>query len=218
MAERRIGLHGILRAKSRFLIGYGGHEEVIGTMGEDPDHITLVDGPEDVEHLQVRDESKVVGLSQTPLSVDETMETVDALKERFPQLISPPDDDICYAAQNRRLAVKETRADADLVIVVGSRDSSNSQRLVVLEDQVPSAAGHPWLPRVPDRRACRGAAAVRPASRTSTERCRAGTGAPRLRTPRKRKPQAEALPETDQLLEGSERRCRSMHLRPCCRG
>ncbi|MEV7420995.1 MULTISPECIES: 4-hydroxy-3-methylbut-2-enyl diphosphate reductase [unclassified Streptomyces] len=112
------------------LIGHDGHEEVIGTSGEAPDHITLVDGPEDVANVEVRDESKVVWLSQTTLSVDETMETVDALKEKFPQLIAPPSDDICYATQNRQIAVKQMGADADLVIVVGSKNSSNSVRLV----------------------------------------------------------------------------------------
>jgi 4-hydroxy-3-methylbut-2-enyl diphosphate reductase len=112
------------------LIGHEGHEEVIGTSGEAPEHITLVDGPEDAAKVEVRDPSKVVWLSQTTLSVDETMETVDALKEKSPQLISPPSDDICYATQNRQLAVKQMGADAELVIVVGSRNSSNSKRLV----------------------------------------------------------------------------------------
>lgn len=112
------------------LIGHDGHEEVIGTSGEAPDHITLVDGPDDVANVEVRDESKVVWLSQTTLSVDETMETVDKLKEKFPQLISPPSDDICYATQNRQIAVKQMGAEADLVIVVGSKNSSNSVRLV----------------------------------------------------------------------------------------
>jgi len=112
------------------LIGHEGHEEVIGTSGEAPEHIQLVDGPADVAKVEVRDESKVVWLSQTTLSVDETMETVDALKEKFPQLISPPSDDICYATQNRQLAVKQMGAEAELVIVVGSRNSSNSKRLV----------------------------------------------------------------------------------------
>ncbi|MEU5433780.1 4-hydroxy-3-methylbut-2-enyl diphosphate reductase [Streptomyces sp. NPDC020719] len=112
------------------LIGHEGHEEVIGTSGEAPEHITLVDGPEDVAGVEVRDESKVVWLSQTTLSVDETMETVDALKQKFPLLISPPSDDICYATQNRQTAVKQMGADADLVIVVGSKNSSNSVRLV----------------------------------------------------------------------------------------
>ncbi|WP_228981793.1 4-hydroxy-3-methylbut-2-enyl diphosphate reductase [Streptomyces sp. DH12] len=112
------------------LIGHEGHEEVIGTSGEAPDHIQLVDGPKDVEKVEVRDPSRVVWLSQTTLSVDETMETVDALKEKFPLLVSPPSDDICYATQNRQLAVKQMGAEADLVIVVGSRNSSNSVRLV----------------------------------------------------------------------------------------
>ncbi|MFD5627180.1 4-hydroxy-3-methylbut-2-enyl diphosphate reductase [Streptomyces sp. NPDC127072] len=112
------------------LIGHEGHEEVIGTSGEAPEHITLVDGPSDVAHVEVRDPSKVVWLSQTTLSVDETMETVDALKEKFPQLISPPSDDICYATQNRQIAVKKLAEDAQLVIVVGSKNSSNSIRMV----------------------------------------------------------------------------------------
>ncbi|WP_435605056.1 4-hydroxy-3-methylbut-2-enyl diphosphate reductase [Streptomyces sp. C10-9-1] len=112
------------------LIGHEGHEEVIGTSGEAPEHITLVDGPEDVAKVEVRDPEKVVWLSQTTLSVDETMETVDALKTKFPGLVSPPSDDICYATQNRQIAVKQMGAEADLVIVVGSRNSSNSVRLV----------------------------------------------------------------------------------------
>ncbi|CAM5567074.1 4-hydroxy-3-methylbut-2-enyl diphosphate reductase [Streptomyces avidinii] len=112
------------------LIGHEGHEEVIGTSGEAPDHITIVDGPHDVEKVSVRDESKVVWLSQTTLSVDETMETVDALKTKFPLLVSPPSDDICYATSNRQEAVKVMGKDCDLVIVVGSKNSSNSIRLV----------------------------------------------------------------------------------------
>ncbi|MFJ8152254.1 4-hydroxy-3-methylbut-2-enyl diphosphate reductase [Streptomyces sp. NPDC094468] len=124
------------------LIGHEGHEEVIGTSGEAPDHIQLVDGPADVAKVEVRDESKVVWLSQTTLSVDETMETVDALKEKFPQLISPPSDDICYATQNRQLAVKQMGAEADLVIVVGSRNSSNSKRLVEVAKLAGSRAAH----------------------------------------------------------------------------
>ncbi|MGW7369423.1 4-hydroxy-3-methylbut-2-enyl diphosphate reductase [Streptomyces sp. NPDC054841] len=112
------------------LIGHEGHEEVIGTTGEAPDHITLVDGPGDVDKVEVRDPSKVVWLSQTTLSVDETMETVDRLKTKFPLLVSPPSDDICYATQNRQIAVKQMGAEADLVIVVGSQNSSNSKRLV----------------------------------------------------------------------------------------
>ncbi|MBB5940240.1 4-hydroxy-3-methylbut-2-enyl diphosphate reductase [Streptomyces zagrosensis] len=124
------------------LIGHEGHEEVIGTSGEAPDHVTLVDGPGDVHNVEVRDESKVVWLSQTTLSVDETMETVDALKEKFPQLISPPSDDICYATQNRQVAVKQIAAESDLVIVVGSKNSSNSVRLVEVALGAGATTGH----------------------------------------------------------------------------
>jgi 4-hydroxy-3-methylbut-2-enyl diphosphate reductase len=112
------------------LIGHEGHEEVVGTTGEAPSHIQLVDGPEDSTRIQVRDPAKVVWLSQTTLSVDETNQTVAALRERFPQLADPPSDDICYATQNRQLAVKRIAAEADVVIVVGSQNSSNSVRLV----------------------------------------------------------------------------------------
>jgi 4-hydroxy-3-methylbut-2-enyl diphosphate reductase len=112
------------------LIGHEGHEEVEGTAGEAPDHIQLVQGPDDVPHIVVRDPSRVAWLSQTTLSVDETLETVAAIRERFPELLDPPSDDICYATQNRQLAVKEISTDADLVIVVGSGNSSNSVRLV----------------------------------------------------------------------------------------
>ncbi|MCQ4082295.1 4-hydroxy-3-methylbut-2-enyl diphosphate reductase [Streptomyces sp. RB6PN25] len=124
------------------LIGHEGHEEVIGTMGEAPERIHLVDGPDDVANLQVRDENKLVWLSQTTLSVDETMETVDRLQERFPALVSPPSDDICYATQNRQVAVKQIGADADLVIVVGSKNSSNSKRLVEVALQAGAKASH----------------------------------------------------------------------------
>ncbi|HVQ17969.1 MAG TPA: 4-hydroxy-3-methylbut-2-enyl diphosphate reductase [Actinomycetes bacterium] len=112
------------------LIGHEGHEEVVGTSGQAPTHVTLVDGPEQVADLDVRDPDKVAWLSQTTLSVDETMETVDRLRQRFPQLVSPPSDDICYATQNRQAAVKLMAEDSDLVIVVGSGNSSNSVRLV----------------------------------------------------------------------------------------
>jgi 4-hydroxy-3-methylbut-2-enyl diphosphate reductase len=113
-----------------FLIGHEGHEEVIGTSGQAPDHITLVDGPDHVDDVEVPDPDKVVWLSQTTLSVDETMQTVDRLRQRFPNLLSPPSDDICYATQNRQAAVKQIAAASDLVIVVGSGNSSNSVRLV----------------------------------------------------------------------------------------
>lgn len=112
------------------LIGHEGHEEVIGTTGEAPEHIHLVDGPDDVAGVQVRDPDKVAWLSQTTLSVDETLATVRALRERFPNLMDPPSDDICYATQNRQTAVKDIAAQAQLVIVVGSTNSSNSVRLV----------------------------------------------------------------------------------------
>ncbi|HEX6968152.1 MAG TPA: 4-hydroxy-3-methylbut-2-enyl diphosphate reductase [Micromonosporaceae bacterium] len=112
------------------LIGHEGHEEVIGTAGEAPQHIQLVDGPAAVDEVTVRDPAKVVWLSQTTLSVDETMATVDRLRERFPLLQSPPSDDICYATQNRQQAVKRIAGECDVVIVVGSRNSSNSVRLV----------------------------------------------------------------------------------------
>src|SRR5665647_354088 len=107
------------------LIGHEGHEEVVGTAGEAPNNVTVVEGPDDVANVVVRDPSKVVWLSQTTLSVDETMETVSRLREKFPQLQDPPSDDICYATQNRQLAVKQMAPDTDLMIVVGSRNSSN---------------------------------------------------------------------------------------------
>jgi 4-hydroxy-3-methylbut-2-enyl diphosphate reductase len=112
------------------LIGHEGHEEVVGTAGEAPAHIQLVDGPDGVDKVTVRDPAKVVWLSQTTLSVDETMETVARLKTKLPLLQSPPSDDICYATQNRQQVVKQIAPDCDLVIVVGSRNSSNSVRLV----------------------------------------------------------------------------------------
>ncbi|HSK26413.1 MAG TPA: 4-hydroxy-3-methylbut-2-enyl diphosphate reductase [Jiangellales bacterium] len=112
------------------LIGHEGHEEVEGTAGEAPRHIQLVQGPEDVDKVAVRDPARVSWLSQTTLSVDETMTTVARLRKRFPHLIDPPSDDICYATQNRQVAVKEIAAESDLVIVVGSGNSSNSVRLV----------------------------------------------------------------------------------------
>lgn len=112
------------------LIGHEGHEEVVGTMGEAPNAMTLVEDPEAARTVEVRDPDKLIWLSQTTLSVDETMETVDILKERFPDLMSPPSDDICYATQNRQVAIKEVAKDSDLVIVVGSGNSSNSVRLV----------------------------------------------------------------------------------------
>ena len=112
------------------LIGHEGHEEVVGTTGEAPGQVHLVDGPAASDAVEVRDRKKVAWLSQTTLSVDETNETVAALRERFPELVDPPSDDICYATQNRQAAVKQIAAESGLVIVVGSRNSSNSVRLV----------------------------------------------------------------------------------------
>jgi 4-hydroxy-3-methylbut-2-enyl diphosphate reductase len=112
------------------LIGHEGHEEVIGTTGQAPQHIHLVDGAEEAASVTVRDPSRVAYLSQTTLSVDETDVTVSALRERFPLLEGPPSADICYATQNRQVAVKQIAAESQLVLVVGSRNSSNSVRLV----------------------------------------------------------------------------------------
>jgi 4-hydroxy-3-methylbut-2-enyl diphosphate reductase len=124
------------------LIGHAGHEEVEGTSGEAPEHIQLVQGPADVDNIVVRDPSKVAWLSQTTLSVDETLETVEAIRRRFPELLDPPSDDICYATQNRQLAVKEIAHDADLVIVVGSANSSNSVRLAEVALESGAKAAH----------------------------------------------------------------------------
>jgi 4-hydroxy-3-methylbut-2-enyl diphosphate reductase len=124
------------------LIGHAGHEEVEGTSGEAPSHIQLVERPEDVARIEVRDPSKVAWLSQTTLSVDETMDVVDAIRERFPALLDPPSDDICYATQNRQQAIKEIGREADLVIVVGSGNSSNSVRLVEVALEAGAKAAH----------------------------------------------------------------------------
>ncbi|GEA79855.1 4-hydroxy-3-methylbut-2-enyl diphosphate reductase [Cellulomonas uda] len=112
------------------LIGHTGHEEVEGTQGEAPEHIQVVNSPDDVDDVVVRDPAKVVWISQTTLSVDETMETVRRLRERFPSLQDPPSDDICYATQNRQVAVKKIAPHCDVVVTVGSANSSNSVRLV----------------------------------------------------------------------------------------
>ena len=125
------------------LIGHEGHEEVVGTTGEAPAHIHLVDGPEGSASTEVRDPSRVAWLSQTTLSVDETQQTVVALRERFPRLVDPPSDDICYATQNRQAAVKQIAAGSDVVLVVGSTNSSNSVRLV--EVAIDAGAGAAYL-------------------------------------------------------------------------
>ncbi|MGJ9373758.1 4-hydroxy-3-methylbut-2-enyl diphosphate reductase [Nesterenkonia sp. CF4.4] len=111
------------------LIGHEGHEEVEGTYGEAPENTTIVNGPWEVDDLQVRNPDQLIWLSQTTLSVDETMETVQKLRERFPKLQDPPSDDICYATSNRQAAIKKVAPQSDLVIVVGSENSSNSVRL-----------------------------------------------------------------------------------------
>lgn len=113
-----------------FLVGHEGHEEVEGTAGEAPDIVQIVDQDDSIACTSVKDESKVVWLSQTTLSVDETMTTVLKLREKYPTLQNPPSDDICYATQNRQVAIKKVGADSDLVIVVGSANSSNTVRLV----------------------------------------------------------------------------------------
>jgi 4-hydroxy-3-methylbut-2-enyl diphosphate reductase len=124
------------------LIGHEGHEEVVGTTGEAPSHIALVDGVADVANVAVRDPAKVAYLSQTTLSVDETNAVVGALRSRFPLLQGPPSDDICYATQNRQTAVKEIAAASDLVLVVGSPNSSNSVRLVEVAREAGARAAY----------------------------------------------------------------------------
>ena len=119
------------RADSEILlIGHAGHEEVEGTMGHAPDLTTLVCSPGDADTVQVRNPDNLVWLSQTTLSVDETMETVRRLRQRFPKLKDPPTDDICYATQNRQVAIKLIAKKSDVVVIVGSANSSNSVRLV----------------------------------------------------------------------------------------
>lgn len=124
------------------LVGHEGHEEVEGTFGEAPDHIQVVGSPEEVDDVVVRDPARVVWVSQTTLSVDETKTTVDRLRERFPLLEDPPSDDICYATQNRQVAVKTIAPRADVMIVVGSANSSNSVRLVEVALEAGARAAH----------------------------------------------------------------------------
>jgi len=124
------------------LIGHHGHEEVEGTAGEAPDRVRIVDGLEGARTIQPTPGKNLVWLSQTTLSVDETMEAVAILKERFPDIQAPPSDDICYATQNRQEAIKEIAPQADLVIVVGSRNSSNSVRLVEVALEYGAKASH----------------------------------------------------------------------------
>lgn len=112
------------------LIGHAGHEEVEGTMGEAAEDIVLIETEEDVERLEVKDPRKVAYISQTTLSVDETRSIINRLRERFPAIVGPRTDDICYATTNRQAAVKQLAGECDLVLVIGSRNSSNSNRLV----------------------------------------------------------------------------------------
>ena len=112
------------------LIGHHGHEEVEGTAGEAPDNVHVIDTADEISDIKLREGKKLIWLSQTTLSVDETIKTVRALKEKFPEIVDPPSDDICYATQNRQTAIKEIAPNADLVLVVGSVNSSNSVRLV----------------------------------------------------------------------------------------
>jgi 4-hydroxy-3-methylbut-2-enyl diphosphate reductase len=130
------------RGYSIVLVGHAGHEEVEGTMGEAPEAITLVQDPQEARTVVLPDTDKLVWISQTTLSVDETMETVDILRERYPHLENPPSDDICYATQNRQVAVKKVAPAADLVIVVGSANSSNSVRLVEVALEHGAKASH----------------------------------------------------------------------------
>ena len=121
------------------LIGHEGHEEVVGTTGQAPDRTVLVGSPEEARTVEVRDPGRVAYLTQTTLSVDETNRIIEVLRERFPKIVGPPKDDICYATQNRQDAVKEVARRSDLVLVIGSENSSNSNRLV----EVARSAGVP---------------------------------------------------------------------------
>ena len=124
------------------LVGHEGHEEVVGTMGEAPGVMTLVENPADAAQVEVPDTDRLVWLSQTTLSVDETLATVDVLQDRFPNLVSPPSDDICYATQNRQAAVKAIAPQCDVFIVVGSGNSSNSVRLVEVALEAGARTSH----------------------------------------------------------------------------
>ncbi len=124
------------------LVGHEGHEEVEGTAGEAPDVVQVVDKEDSIARVSIKDPSKVIWLSQTTLSVDETMETVTKLREKYPTLQNPPSDDICYATQNRQVAIKKVGAQSDLVIVVGSANSSNTVRLVEVALQAGAKASY----------------------------------------------------------------------------
>lgn len=128
----KVHLEAIKFAKQNYtivLIGHEGHDEVVGTLGEAPHHIVLVEDEEDVEALEIEDEEKVAFLTQTTLSIDDAERIVRALRKKFPKIVGPAKDDICYATQNRQEAVKELASEVDVVLVLGSQNSSNSQRL-----------------------------------------------------------------------------------------
>ncbi len=122
------------------LVGHAGHDEVVGTVGEAPDAITIVDSPEDVDHLPFTSQDKLVYLTQTTLSMDDATRIIDAIKKRYPHVKAPPSDDICYATTNRQLAVREIASSADLVLVVGSKNSSNSVRLTEISQNTGTPA------------------------------------------------------------------------------
>jgi len=135
----KVHLEAIKYAKSGYtivLIGHEGHDEVIGTMGEAPDQMVLVETAEDVERLELPNPDKVAYLTQTTLSVDDANIVIDALRKKFPKIANPPKDDICYATQNRQGAVRELAARADLVLVLGSQNSSNSRRLAEIAESL----------------------------------------------------------------------------------
>ena len=150
----KVHLEAVRYAKEGYtivLIGHEGHDEVIGTMGEAPDQMVLVETAEDVETLDVPDPTKVAYLTQTTLSVDDANVVIAALRKKFPQIANPPKDDICYATQNRQEAVRELAAQADLVLVLGSQNSSNSRRLAEIAN-VAGQAGPPDRRRLRDPR------------------------------------------------------------------
>lgn len=139
----KVHLEAIKYAKAGYrliLIGHEGHDEVIGTMGQAPDSFTLVESPEEVDALTFGPDDKLAYLTQTTLSVDDASRIIRRLKEKFPQIVGPPKDDICYATQNRQEAVRVLSDEADIVLVLGSQNSSNSQRLAELgrEHDVPA--------------------------------------------------------------------------------
>src|SRR5581483_8148334 len=122
------------------LVGHEGHEEVEGTYGEAPDRTHVIDRPEQIADLKLRDPDKVAYLTQTTLAVDDTREVVDSLREHFPKIVGPPSSDICYATQNRQDAVRALADECDLILVVGSKNSSNSRRLVEVAERVGTSA------------------------------------------------------------------------------